>query len=248
MDLKFPHHECEIAQAEASNDQAPVRYWLHANMLTLNGKKMSKYTGKNSYPNELFNGTSDLISKAYSPPVVRFFMLQAHYTSILDLSDQALQSSEKGYHRLMEGVRALDDLGAAKNSTGWDVQAWAKECLTAMNDNFNTPILIAVLFEGVKQIQQIRDGKVSLSEADLQFVRETLKAYVFDVLGLQMEESVATDTDLVDGLMDLIIDLRTRAREDRDFGTSDQIRDHLGELGIQLKDSRDGTTYERKPL
>ncbi len=248
MDLKFPHHECEIAQAEASNDQAPVRYWLHANMLTLNGKKMSKSTGNNIYPNELFNGTSELISKAYSPPVVRFFMLQAHYTSILDLSDQALQSSEKGYHRLMEGIRTLDDLSAVKNSSGWDVQAWAKECLSAMNDNFNTPILIAVLFEGVKQIQQIREGKVSLTEADLQFVRETMKGYVFDVLGLQMEESVSANTDLVDGLMDLIIDLRTRAREDRDFSTSDQIRDHLGKLGIQLKDSREGTTYERKPL
>lgn len=247
MDLKFPHHECEIAQAEACNHHAPVRYWLHANMLTLNGKKMSKSTGNNLYPHELFSGKSDLLSKAYSPPVVRFFMLQAHYTSILDLSDQALQSSEKGYRRLMDALEVLDTLEAGESSAGWDVMAWRQECFRAMGDDFNTPILLANLFEAVKGIQQLKEGKITLNPEDLEILKGTLNDFVFEVLGLERDSGEALDSGLTDGLMELIIDLRNRARADRDFQTSDQIRDHLGNLGIQLKDSKDGTTYERKP-
>ena len=162
MDLKFPHHECEIAQAEACNEQSPVRYWLHANMLTLNGKKMSKSTGNNIYPNEIFNGGSSLLSKTYSPSVVRFFMLQAHYTSILDLSDTALKASEKGYLRLMEGVKRLEKLQPS-SSSDFDLQDWRDKCYKAMGDDFNTPILIAHLFDGIKVVNQALEGKISIS-------------------------------------------------------------------------------------
>lgn len=244
MDLKFPHHECEIAQAEACNDRSPVRYWLHANMLKLNGKKMSKSTGNNIYPHELFSGNSPHISKAYSPPVVRFFMLQAHYTSILDLSDQALQSSEKGYRRLMAGIEAMDRLEPGVSQGSWEVSAWRQECFDAMNDDFNTPVLLATLFEGVKNIQLLKEGTLVLDSEELELLRETMHDFTFEVLGLQKEETAAAGGDLVEGLMELIIDLRNRARADRDFQTSDRIRDHLGELGIGLKDSREGTTFE----
>src|SRR5690606_16006590 len=151
MDLKFPHHECEIAQAEASTGKSPVTYWLHANMLTLNGKKMSKSTGNNIYPSEIFTGDNDILTKAYGPAVVLFFMMQAHYTSILDLSDEALLASEKGYNRLMETLASLDRIPTGTTS-GFDVAAWQQKCYDAMNDDFNTPILISHLFDAVKQV------------------------------------------------------------------------------------------------
>ncbi|NNL01562.1 MAG: cysteine--tRNA ligase, partial [Eudoraea sp.] len=165
MDLKFPHHECEIAQAEASNGHSPVKYWLHANMLTLNGKKMAKSTGNNILPEEIFTGNNNILSKAFSPSVVRFFMMQAHYTSILDLSNEALLASEKGYQRLME---AISNLGGLKTGTTSDfnIKDWRQKCYDAMNDDFNTPILIANLFEGVKHINLIKEGKEQISEED----------------------------------------------------------------------------------
>ena len=165
MDLKFPHHECEIAQAEASNGKSPVNYWLHANMLTLNGKKMSKSTGNNIYPSEMFSGDNDILSKPFSPSVVRFFMMQAHYTSILDLSDDALLASEKGYNKLMEGFKCISQLSTS-NTSDFNVEVWKQQCYDAMNDDFNTPILIAQLFEGVKHINLIKEGKEKITETD----------------------------------------------------------------------------------
>ena len=242
MDLKFPHHECEIAQAEACNDQSPVRYWLHANMLTLNGKKMSKSTGNNIYPNEIFNGGNDLLSKTYSPSVVRFFMLQAHYTSILDLSDSALLASEKGYMRLMDGLKRLEQVQPAASSD-FDVNAWQANCYKAMGDDFNTPILIAHLFEGIKFVNQALEGKQSINATDLAQFRELFNAFVFDVLGLLPPEQQKGQNDTLDGTIQLLIDLRNSARAERDFATSDQIRDRLVDLGVQLKDGKEGTTY-----
>ncbi|MBS9462958.1 cysteine--tRNA ligase [Flagellimonas sp. 389] len=242
MDLKFPHHECEIAQAEACTGKSPVKYWLHANMLTLNGKKMSKSTGNNIYPSEIFSGDNDILSKAYAPSVVRFFMMQAHYTSILDLSDDALLASEKGYYRLMD---AMDNLEKVKigSTSDFDLAQWKQKCYDAMNDNFNTPILIAHLFEAVKHINLIKEGTETITEEDKAILQQTLNTFAYDVLGLENQVVVKDDSNTLDGVMDLLIELRNQARANKDFATSDQIRDKLTVLGIQLKDGKDGTSF-----
>ncbi|UII78662.1 cysteine--tRNA ligase [Flagellimonas sp. CMM7] len=242
MDLKFPHHECEIAQAEASKGKSPVKYWLHANMLTLNGKKMSKSTGNNIYPSEIFSGENDILSKAYAPSVVRFFMMQAHYTSILDLSDDALLASEKGYNRLMDAMENLQNL-STETKSDFDVGTWQQKCYDAMNDDFNTPILIAHLFDAVKHINLIKEGKESITEEDKTLLLNTLNTFVYDVIGLENQSTVKNDSNALGGVMDLLIELRNQARANKDFATSDQIRDKLAALGIQLKDGKDGTSF-----
>ena len=242
MDLKFPHHECEIAQAEACYDHAPVRYWLHANMLTLNGRKMAKSTGNNLLPGEIFSGENPILSKAYAPAVVRFFMMQAHYTSILDLSDEALQAAEKGYVRLMDALDLLPGLAVGPTS-GFDVKAWRQRCYDAMNDDFNSPVLVAQLFEAVKNINLVQDGKQSLTAADKHLLTETLEAFVYDVLGLEKGRRDAAETQKLEGVVQLLIKMRNQARAEKDYATSDQIRDSLSDLGIQLKDGKDGTTF-----
>jgi len=243
MDLKFPHHECEIAQAEACNGTSPVKYWLHANMLTLNGKKMAKSTGNNILPNEMFSGENDILSKPFSPAVIRFFMMQAHYTSILDLSNDALLASEKGYHKLIDAIAAIDSL-ATKSATSFNILAWKQKCYDAMNDDFNTPILIANLFEGVKYINLIKEGKETISEADKILLKETFSNFVFEVLGIENNVTTTQDgTNKLPEVVDLLIQLRNDARGNKDFATSDKIRDELAALGIQLKDGKEGTTF-----
>ena len=242
MDLKFPHHECEIAQAEASFGQSPVRYWLHANMLTLNGKKMAKSTGNNILPNEIFSGENDILSKAFSPAVVRFFMMQAHYTSILDLSNEALLASEKGYFRLMEAIESMDNLKASDKSD-FDVATWKQSCYDAMNDDFNSPILIAQLFEAVKHINLIKEGKEQLKSEDLDELKNTVNTFVFEVLGLENKRSSNGESDKLAGVIELLIEMRNEARANKDFSTSDKIRDELQSLGIQLKDGKEGTSF-----
>lgn len=242
MDLKFPHHECEIAQAEACRGTSPVKYWLHANMLTLNGKKMSKSTGNNIYPFEIFSGDNDILSKAYAPSVVRFFMMQAHYTSILDLSDDALLASEKGYHRLMDGLESMQGLATGATSD-YDFKAWQQKCYDAMNDDFNTPILIAHLFDAVKHINLIKEGKESINHEDKTLLQKTMDNFVFDVLGIENQSLAKDDANTLGGVMDVLIGLRNEARANKDFATSDKIRDALNALGIQLKDGKDGTTF-----
>ena len=242
MDLKFPHHECEIAQSEASYDKSPVRYWMHANMLTLNGKKMAKSTGNNLLPEEIFSGENKILSKPYAPSVVRFFMMQAHYTSILDLSDEALQAAEKGYTRLMDALELLEDLPVS-SSSALDIGAWRQRCYDAMNDDFNSPVLIAHLFEGVKWIHLIREGKQPVNASDRELLQHTMKAFVFDVLGIETSHGESGETEKLDGVVQLLIDMRNKARADKDYATSDEIRDALSSLGIQLKDGKEGTTY-----
>lgn len=241
MDLKFPHHECEIAQSEACYDVTPVNYWLHANMLTLNGKKMSKSTDNNILPIEIFSGDNDKLTKPFSPMVIRFFMMQAHYTSILDLSNDALLASEKGFLKLLEAIKTIGSTISTKQGS-FDVSSWRQSCYDAMNDNFNTPILIANLFDAVKYINLIKDGKDTISESDLQLLKTTLNEFVFDVLGLK-SPSQDQDSSHVEDLVKLLIELRNSARENRDFATSDQIRDQLSAMGIQLKDGKDGTVF-----
>ncbi|WP_027078460.1 cysteine--tRNA ligase [Maribacter antarcticus] len=242
MDLKFPHHECEIAQAEASNGKSPVQYWLHTNMLTLNGKKMAKSTGNSILPDEIFSGNNEVLSKAFSPPMVRFFMMQAHYTSILDISNVALLASEKGFNKLMEAINTLDGLSTAKE-TKFNVLTWKQSCYDAMNDDFNTPILIAKLFDAVKHINLIKEGKEFINVSDKALLKETIHNFVFEVLGLENKKSSAADTEKLNGTVALLIQLRKAARENKDFATSDSIRDQLVALGIQLKDGKEGTSF-----
>lgn len=243
MDLKFPHHECEIAQNEASTGQTPVNYWMHANMLTLNGKKMSKSTGNNILPREIFSGNNTILSKPFSPTVTRFFILQAHYRSILDFSNDAIEAAEKGFNRLME---AIDNLGTIKTQekSSLDITAWRQLCYDAMNDDFNSPILIAQLFEGVRYINLLKDGKESISVKDLELLSKTLKEFTFDVLGLK-DDLLGNDStsDKLEGLVNMLIGMRNEARANKDYALSDQIRDQLKELGIEIKDSKEGTTF-----
>lgn len=244
MDLKFPHHECEIAQNEAAKGQSPVNYWMHANMLIMNGKKMAKSTGNFILPNEIFTGDNANITKAFSPSVARFFMLQAHYRSVLDFTNDGLLASEKGFNRLMEAINHLDHLPVAVTST-IDLPSWIQKCYDAMNDDFNSPILIANLFEGVKFINQIKEGNESISQEDLNTFKNTIHTFVFDVLGLLPNQSSSDDNsdDKLTGTVELLIKLRQEARANKNFALSDQIRDELTSLGIQLKDGKEGTTF-----
>ena len=242
MDLKFPHHECEIAQNEACTGQTPVNYWLHANMLTLNGKKMAKSTGNNILPREILTGENTILSKAFSASVTRFFMLQAHYRSILDFSDDAIVAAEKGYKRLMEAMSSLESIPAAAQST-LNIAEWKQLCYDAMNDDFNTPILIAQLFEGVRFVNVLKEGKETLTAEDAKIFCNAMNAFVFDVLGLEDEKTSDGNNDKLEGTVNLLIAMRKQAREDKNFALSDQIRDQLLALGIQLKDGKEGTTF-----
>jgi len=244
MDLKFPHHECEIAQAEACNNQSPVNVWMHANMLTLNGQKMAKSTGNNILPNEIFTGENDKLSKPFSPSVTRFFMMQAHYRSILDFSSAAIEASERGFNKLMDAINTLSKLEASKNTTNFNVSTWKQSCYDAMNDDFNTPILIAELFSAVKFINQVKDGKATISQEDFDILTSTLNVFVFDVLGLQnVSDNDASGSNKLSDTVELLINMRAEARANKDFALSDKIRDELADIGIQLKDGKDGTTF-----
>jgi len=242
MDLKFPHHECEIAQSEAAKGVSPVNYWMHANMLQLNGQRMSKTTGNTVNPDELLSGNNTFFSKAYSPSVIRFFNAQSSYRSVLDLTDDGLLASEKGFHRLMDAINTLDDLKATTTST-FNVSEWKQKCYDAMNDDFNSPILIAHLFEAAKLVNQIKDNKASLTSEDLKVLKQTMNAFTFDVLGLVNVTKSDTGTDKLSGAVDLLIQLRQEARANKDFALSDKIRDELAAKGIQLNDGKEGTTF-----
>jgi len=241
MDLKFPHHECEIAQNEACTGNSPVNYWMHANMLTLNGKKMAKSTGNNILPRELFTGENNLLSKAFAPSVARFFILQAHYRSILDFSDDAILASEKGYNRLMEAISNLNKIEASSKST-INIKSWKQTCYNAMNDDFNSPILIAQLFEAVKYINLLKENKELLNQEDLNLLKETINAFTFDVLGLK-NEKIANNNDKLTDVLNMLIKMREEARANKNFKLSDDIRNQLLEVGIQLKDGKEATTF-----
>ncbi|WP_405296058.1 cysteine--tRNA ligase [Algibacter sp. Ld11] len=242
MDLKFPHHECEIAQNEAAKGKSPVNYWMHANMLELNGQRMSKSTGNTINPDELLSGNNNFFSKAYAPSVIRFFIAQSSYRSVLDLTNDGLLASEKGFYRLMDAVNLLEKLTASKASS-IDINAWKQSCYDAMNDDFNSPILIAHLFEAAKYINQIKEGKETISAEDLTTLKETINIFVFDVLGLENVVKNDSGTDKLTGAVNVLIKLRQEARANKDFALSDKIRDELAEAGILLKDGKDGTTY-----
>ena len=243
IDLKFPHHECEIAQAKAWNGYKPVNYWVHANMLTLNGQKMAKSTGNNILPGEILSGSTKKLSKGFAPSVVRFFMMQAHYRSILDFSNDALVASEKGFVKLMDALKTLKNLEASTAPSDFSVSEWKQSCYAAMNDDFNTPILIAELFNAVKYINQIKDGSNGIDFESLKTLKETMGAFIFDVLGLQETSTVESHDEKLSETIAILINMRNQARTEKNFALSDQIRDQLVEIGIHLKDGKDGTTF-----
>jgi cysteinyl-tRNA synthetase len=243
MDLKFPHHECEIAQNTGTTDKKPVNYWLHTNMLTVNGRKMSKSEGNGFTPEELLTGDHKLLDKGYSAMTVRFFMLMCHYSSTLDFSNKALQAAEKGYARLMEGWKTLQSLEASATSD-MDIAAFKQRCEEAMNDDFNTPILIAVLFDVVKNINLIKANQKQIDQAGIDGLKKLMDDYLFQVMGLQEEDGDA-DGGQMDEVMQILIELRKEARSEKNFALSDKIRDRLADSGIQLKDGAEGTTWSQ---
>jgi cysteine--tRNA ligase len=244
MDLKFPHHECEIAQGKACNGIAPVRYWMHANMLTMNGQKMSKSTGNTILPMELITGDNSFFEKGFSPSVIRFFFLQAHYRSVVDLSNNALLASEKGFNRLMEAVKIINDFETenTKVNSQFQVEEFKANCYNALTDDFNSPILIAHLFDATNFIFKLKEGNEMISKKDLMELKTLINTLVFDVLGLKNISE--NNHSKLDSALQVLIDLRNQARKVKNFELSDQIRDRLLEQGIELKDGREGTTYK----
>ncbi|SFE53531.1 cysteine--tRNA ligase [Sunxiuqinia elliptica] len=246
MDLTFPHHEAEIAQAKAANGKDAVRYWMHNNMITLNGQKMGKSLGNAISLDEFFSGEHALLEKAYSPMNIRFFMLTAHYRSTLDFSNEALQSAEKGMERLLKATETLENLEAQATSTV-DVKGLREKCYQAMNDDLNSPIAIAHLFDGVKMINSIADGKASISPEDLEELKTLYATFVFDLFGLKRPEQQSdSNTEAYEQAIDLLLQLRQDAKANKDWGTADKIRDELARLGFVVKDTKDGFSWELK--
>lgn len=242
MDLKFPHHECEIAQTTAGYGQSPVRYWLHTNMLTFNGKKMAKSEGTGVTPAQLMTGDHPLLSQAYDPMTIRFFMLQAHYRSTLDFSNEALEAADKGFKRLAQALSDLPNLSTSENSD-FNVEDFISRVLEAMNDDFNSCKSIAILFEAVKWINQVKAGKQGMTNEDKSALHDFVIPFVQEVLGLKIERSSDSDGGKLDGVMQMLLDMRQEAKLNRDFQTADGIRDKLLELGFVIKDGKEGSTY-----
>jgi len=244
MDLVFPHHEAEIAQGNACNDCNPVNYWMHNNMITVDGKKMGKSLGNFINLEEFFNGSHDKLEKAYTPMTIRFFILQAHYRSTVDFSNEALQAAEKGFTKLMNAMETLGNILASDIST-YDVNTLQENCYAAMNDDFNTPILIAHLFDGVRIINSIKDGKESLNASDLEQLKKIFNTFFTEILGF-ISNKGSSGNDLTNEVMELVLQLRGNAKKSKDFDTADLIRNELDKVGVQIKDGREGSSWELK--
>ena len=239
MDLMFPHHECEIAQSTAALGKESVRYWMHNNMITINGQKMGKSLGNFITLEELFTGNHKLLAQAYSPMTIRFFILQAHYRSTVDFSNEALQASEKGLQRLMEAYERLGKLTASGASTV-DVKGLREKCDAAMNDDLNSPIAISHLFDACKAINNVSDGKGTISAEDLDELKNVFKLYIEDIFGLKTDAKSDAGTDAYKKAIDLLLNIRLEAKRNKDWGTSDKIRNELTALGFSIKDTKDG--------
>ena len=261
MDLIPTHHTNEVAQSVGCCGAAPVKYWIHTNMLTLNGQKMSRSLGNVFLPVELFSGKKlaadspsatpsqaklegkhPLFEKAFSPMCVRFFMMQTHYSSTLDFSNEALQASEKGFNRLMESYSTLEKLTASATSTS-NIKKIQDDCYAAMNDDFNTPILLSHLFECARIINSTNDKKETLTQADIDLLKKIYKDFIVDVLGLKREQESGKSTEALDGVMQLVLEMRKKAKENKDYASSDLIRDQLLKSGVQIKDGKEGTSW-----
>ena len=242
MDLMFPHHESEIAQQTSVCGHGPCHYWMHNNMITINGQKMGKSLGNFITLDEFFTGKHELLTQAYAPMTIRFFILQAHYRSTVDFSNEALVAAEKGYARLMQAYKTLGRLQPSKSSSV-DISGYRQLCYDAMNDDLNTPIVISHLFDMAKVINTVNDKKATLTQADIDELKGVMDTFVFEVMGLR-DESATDNSALLDGLMKMILDVRATAKANKDWATSDHIRDELASLGVTVKDGKDGATWE----
>ena len=244
MDLTFPHHECEIAQSTASQGKDAVRYWIHNNMITINGQKMARSLGNFITLDELFTGTHKILEQAYSPMTIRFFILQAHYRSTIDFSNEALKASEKGLERLLTAVRTLNELNVSSETTV-DVSGLKEKCFAALNDDLNSPIAIAHLFDGVKMINLIKAGTEKISAGDLNELKSFFNTMVFEILGLKDEKTEDSgNNQIFEGAINLLLKLRMDAKTNKDWATADKIRDELNTLGVEIKDTKEGFEWE----
>ena len=242
LENSFPHHECEIAQAEAHTGKGFANYWLHNNMVTINGQKMGKSLGNGIFCHELFSGENHQLDRAYSPMTVRFFILQSHYRSTLDFSNEALEAASKGLARLQKGMEVLSELKASKSSS-IDINAFDKELFSVMNDDFNSPMAIAKLFDGLKWINSIKSGDETITKDDLAKLTSIYREFYYDILGLTLEEKSTENNEITEELMELILAFRKAAKEQKDYATADKIRDKLKSLNIIIKDGKDGVEW-----
>ncbi|MDQ1297152.1 MAG: cysteinyl-tRNA synthetase [Bacteroidota bacterium] len=243
MDLIFPHHECEIAQTTAANGKESVRYWMHNNMITINGQKMARSLNNFITLDQFFKGDHPLLQQAYSPMTIRFFILQAHYRSTVDFSNEALQAAEKGLQKLMKALETIKKLKPSLSST-IDISPLKGKCYESMDDDLNSPMLISYLFEGVRYINSVSDGSEKLSAGDLDSMKTLFNTFVFEILGLRDESAGKSNERLTGDLMNIIINLRQEAKNKKEWALSDKIRDDLKNAGIILKDKKDGADWE----
>ena len=246
MDLKFLHHECELAQNTAHSSKSDsIKYWLHANMLTSNGEKMSKSTGQFFLPQQMFDGTTNLLEKSYSPMVVKFAMMQCHYSSTMDLSNAALATAEKGLAGLKNAFDSLDKVLIGEHSS-FDVKPILEDCSSAMNDDFNTPILVAHLFDTVKKINNVVANKSKMTKEDISVLKGLFDDYVVTIMGVELDiEGLSKSDGIEEELIQLAVDVRINAKENKDWKTGDLIRNELADLWVQLKDSKEGTKWSK---
>jgi cysteinyl-tRNA synthetase len=251
MDLMFPHHECEIAQSVAHNGHEAVRYWMHNNMITINGQKMGKSLGNFITLDEFFTGSHKLLSQPYSPMTIRFFILQAHYRSTLDFSNEALQGSEKALQRMLEGVRRLNTLKASPTSS-IDPSTIADKCYEALDDDLNTPIVIAHLFDACRMINSVNDGRATATQADIDTLKNIFDTFLNGILGITTDAIASADSGSAAALqpfekaVDLLLEMRAKAKARKDWATSDLIRDRLAQAGFDVKDTKDGFEWSLK--
>jgi cysteinyl-tRNA synthetase len=243
LDLLFPHHECEIAQNVAGYGKPSVRYWMHNNMITINGQKMGRSLGNFITLDQLFAGDHPVLEQAYGPMVIRFFILQAHYRSTLDFSNEALQASEKGLNRLLSAVAKLDHIQASGKGS-IDVEALAERCNNAMEDDMNTAMLVGHLLSGITQINKLAEGSDTISAEDLEKLKVLYHSWGFLVLGLELPEATGLANEITGDLIEMVLQLRSDAKSNRDFETADRIRNELTDLGITIKDRKDGADWE----
>ncbi|MBL0315421.1 MAG: cysteine--tRNA ligase [Flavobacteriales bacterium] len=241
MDLKFPHHECEIAQNVGATGHEPVRYWMHGNMLTVNGRKMAKSEGNGFTPEELITGNHKLLERGYTPMTVRFFFLMGHYASTLDFSNEALQAAERGYKRMTAAIQTLKQVTPSEKSD-FDASKLREACYAAMNDDFNTPVLISELFEAVRVINSAKEGSIKLSAEQIEALTQIFQDFFYAVMGMKDEEGSGT-SELTESLMQMIIGMRADAKANKDYATSDKLRDALAKIHVQIKDTKEGATW-----
>ena len=252
MDLKFPHHECEIAQSVAHNGHDTVRYWMHNNMITINGQKMGKSLGNFITLDEFFTGSHPLLSQAYSPMTIRFFILQAHYRGTVDFSNEALQGAEKALQRMLEGFKRLQTLKPSSEADNVDTAALEAKCYEALDDDFNTPVLLAHLFEACSIVNRINDGSLKASQNDIDGLRRLFNTFLVDILGIKVDSAAGETADggasmkPFEQAVDLLLEMRSEAKARKDWTTSDLIRDRLAAIGFDVKDTKNGFEWSLK--